>query len=144
MKVVVMSGIPGSGKSTLAAQLFDAGTARFSADDFFMVGGEYRFDPAKIGEAHNACLRGFVAAIQSDVHSTLVVDNTNLSIAEIAPYAALAQAFGAELEILTVRCDPAIAAARNVHGVPAERVAAMAAQLEARQLPPWWPAREVA
>lgn len=141
MKVIVMSGIPGSGKSTLARERFP-GAVVFSADAYFMVDGEYRFDPARIGEAHNGCLRSFTETLQAADVEVLVVDNTNLSVAEIAPYAALAQAYGAELLVLTVRCDVARAWTRNVHGVSAERVTAMAAVLASRELPPWWPSEE--
>lgn len=94
MKVIMMSGVPGSGKSTLVARRWP-GAVVFSADAYFMVDGEYRFDPSRIGEAHCGCLRSFTETLQVADVEVLVVDNTNLSVSEIAPYAALAQAYGA-------------------------------------------------
>jgi hypothetical protein len=42
-----------------------------------------------------------LSALQSD--ADVIVDNTNTTLAEIAPYVALAQAFNAECEILWCR-----------------------------------------
>lgn len=74
----------------------------------------------------------------------VVVDNTNTTVAEIAPYAALALAYGHELEIVTLDCDPAIGAKRNTHGVPLAACNAMHLRLADRQLPPWWNHRVIA
>ncbi len=76
---------------------------------------------------------------------TVVVDNTNTTIAEIAPYAALALAYGHEMEIVYVSCDPAVAAARNIHGVSDLVIGQMVQRLRdlPASLPPWWPYRKV-
>lgn len=132
--------------------------------------GEYRFDPSKLPQAHGACLRDFAHAVDKrrgtgDVvivrgvpgsgKSTLalgdtklvaadrpviIVDNTSVTVAEVAPYAALALAFGMKLTIITVKCDPKTAHGRNTHGVPLHAVERMAAALdsEAARFPPWW------
>lgn len=142
MKVTIYSGVPGSGKSTTIKQ-WHPGAIVCSADDHFVgEDGVYRFDPTQLPQAHGACLRKFtqlVTAYEGSWPGDLVVDNTNTTVAEIAPYAALALAYGHELLVVTVECDPAIAAARNTHGVPEAAVKRMAATLAARQLPPWWP-----
>lgn len=135
--VIIMLGVPGSGKSTHAKALQ---LPIVSADDAFVGDdGVYRFNPADLPKAHASCLRRFVELVQHGMD--VVVDNTNTSVAEIAPYAALAQAYGHELRLLRVECDPEVAATRNVHGVPAETVRAMHARLAAtvKLLPPWWP-----
>lgn len=150
MKVVILRGIPGSGKSTLAKKLVadalkaDSCFAKIcSADNFFVdADGVYRFDARKLGEAHGACLRKFTNHLEwcclDDKKDLIVVDNTNTTAMEMAPYAALALAFGAELEVITVNCDPSIAAARNTHGVPADKVRAMFDRLNGATLPKQW------
>lgn len=143
MKATILRGIPGSGKSTYVKAIGPSASV-VSADHYFEKSGTYQFNPAKLPEAHGECLRKFVEALQAKA-SHVVVDNTNTSVAEVAPYAALALAYGAELEIVTFQVDPVVAAARNVHGVPATGVEAMAKRLndETSRLPPWWPQRTV-
>lgn len=135
-KVIVMRGVPGSGKSQYAR---GTGGVVVSADDFFVrVGkGAYAFDPTKLGEAHGMCLREFVEAVQGE-RPLVVVDNTNTTTTEAAPYMAVAAAYGYEAEIHEIGCDPLVAAKRNVHGVPEDRVLAMAARMSEARFPPWW------
>ena len=137
-----------------------------SADSFFVVDGEYKFNPSQLPAAHAKCLRDFVSwvqdagvgkvrkvtilrgipgsgkstYIQGHAVGDVVVDNTSTTVAEIAPYAALALAYGAELEIVTLDVAPEVAAARNVHGVPLDGCKRMAARIreENNRLPPWW------
>jgi len=143
-RVIILRGLPGCGKSTLQKRDYPTAVVA-SADQYFMVGEEYRFNPALLGEAHGACCRTVIGALQAG-ESLVVVDNTAISVAEVAPYVLLAQAYGYAVEIVTLRCDPAVAAARNTHGVPADvilkRIAPAMAAAEA-QLPPWWKHRVV-
>jgi predicted kinase len=136
MKVIVFRGLPGSGKSTLIEKEF--GDVPVVSADHFFIGkdGVYRFDPALIGKAHGACFRRFIQLIERDL-DLIVVDNTNTTEVEVAPYMLAAQAFGYEAKVVTVTCDPKIAAARNTHGVPEEVVLKMAVSLS-KPLPPWW------
>jgi predicted kinase len=141
MKVTIMVGVPGSGKSRHTGGL--AGAVVVSADHYFeeLGGGTYAFDPSKLGEAHGQCLRRYTEALQRG-EPRVVVDNTNTTLLEMAPYVALALAYGCEVEIVRVTCDPAVAAARNSHGVPEGAVRAMHARIEATfeaGLPPFWP-----
>lgn len=138
--VIITSGIPGSGKSTLARAFFDRGALVFSADDYTGLYVHGELQPELIGAAHQWCLRSFTRALL-DGERRLVVDNTNTTVAELAPYAALAQAYGAELHIITIECDVETGVERNSHGASREVVETLAAQLEARALPPWWPQR---
>lgn len=151
MKVIILSGCSGSGKSTFADQLRkDIGvslTTLCSADNYFMVNGEYRFDASKLTEAHGACLRSFVMAIGGDSsilrHETIIVDNTNTTVEEIAPYYALAQAYGYEVELHTFHVKPEVAAARNTHGVPLVACEAMTRRIILRELPRFWKLKSV-
>jgi hypothetical protein len=133
----------------------------FSADHFFERSGEYKFNLDFLGDAHNACLKGFLDAVRNtaptkvyvmrgvpgsgkssyvkNVTEGIVCDNTNIGVAELAPYVASALAYGHDVTVVRVLCDPAVAAARNVHGVPANVVKAKAEWLaRSGNLPPYW------
>lgn len=136
--VIILRGPSGAGKSTYAKLAFP-NAVKVSADDFFTANGVYDFDPTRLPDAHAICMRKFVNNVQKpDV--TIVVDNTNTTVAEVAPYAALALAFGHKLEIITFVGDYMKAAKRNVHLVPAPAVMAMSQRIEeqTKLFPPWW------
>jgi len=141
MKVVILRGIQGSGKSSYIAKHFpDAEVC--SADNYFMdEDGNYNFNPAELGKAHESCLHRFVVEIWHGQTKTLVVDNTNVSLWEISPYLNVARAFGHEVEIVRCEAPAVVAAERNVHGVPLKTVIAAANRME--RLPPFWPTEVV-
>jgi predicted kinase len=111
-----------------------------SADDFFMTDGEYQFDVKQLGAAHQSCLRNFTDVIR-DEKAVIVVDNTNCSLAEFIPYAALANAFAHELHIITLITPPDVAWRRNTHNVPFANIAKQAFVLQDSvvNMPPWFP-----
>lgn len=134
-----MMGLPGSGKSTwIKANRPYAQVC--SADHFFMEDGEYRFDPTKLGEAQGMCLRAFTELVQDGSYD-IVVDNTNTSLVELAPYVALAGAYDHKVEIVYLETTPELAAARNTHGVILSTCEKMNRNIAntLRALPPWWP-----
>ena len=150
-KVVILCGASGSGKSTYARKVASGyntlpgfRASIDSADDYFYVNGEYRFDPSKLPQAHAQCLCRFNEKVRTDSPAhvdlgwLLIVDNTNTTVAEIAPYAALALAYGFELEIVIFG-----GTFSNVHGVPPLAVARQRENIAGlrKQLPPWWPVR---
>lgn len=136
-EVNVLRGIPGSGKSYLAEQRWPSATT-CSADHYFVgPDGRYAFDPRGLQAAHNQCLRNFNAAVQRG-DPVIVVDNTNVHDWEIAPYAALALAYGYKLTVVTVVCSVEIAHERNRHGVPIATVRKMAHELTWKTLPRHW------
>lgn len=49
-----------------------------------------------------------------------------------------AAVFGYDHEIVTIYCDPAVAARRNVHGVPESVIFSMHARLLTTELPSFW------
>jgi len=128
----------------------------FSADNFFInkTTGVYEFNPGKLKEAHGSCIMGFALALfhKQVKHVTImrgcpgsgkstwikdnaaeldtVIDNTNPTAVDVAPYAALASAYDVPMEVVTLMSDPEIAAARNVHGVPYDAVLKIAKKVE--------------
>lgn len=144
MKIVkIMRGIPGSGKSTHAKLIrqvaYDMGLTPIivSADDFFMDGSTYKFDAAKLGEAHKWCLKSFLLFLDSG-NTPIIVDNTNINLEDIAPYVAVAEALDFDVEIVQVNTHPELAASRNVHSVPKNRVLDMHRRLTNIVLPKRW------
>lgn len=142
MRVIIMQGVPGSGKITWAQSVEGANVTIVSADHFFEnpITGEYRFNPAKLGDAHASCMRDFLSTLM-DPHGLddiVIVDNTNIMIDQMSPYYLVARAYGVPVEIVRVKCDPAIAADRNSHGVPRETVLRMARMMQ--DPPKFWDA----
>ena len=137
--VIILSGVSGSGKSTYARTRLGSADV-VSADSYFysIGGGKYAFDASKLSEAHGACFRRFIQLLQHTDENTIVVDNTNTTTEEIAPYVLGAQAFGATCEIVTLRGEYS-----NEHGVPAGTIVAQRTRIENRKLPPWWKSSEV-
>ncbi len=145
-KVIIMSGIPGAGKSFEMKKQKDKYYLRdigvVSADNYFMVDGEYRFDPSKLGNAHGNCLRSFISNILEETREIIIVDNTSSTCEELAPYIAIAMAYGYEVEVMTIMCaneeEVARCHARNTHGVPLRGALAMHQRLLKRVPPLHW------
>jgi predicted kinase len=147
-EVIVLSGMPGSGKSHYTRGLKDIEV--FSADHFFInADGEYKFDHTKIGEAHAKCFRDYVEHLQhqraecdknenNNYPYPVVVDNTNLTAAEMAPYVQAANAYGWPVKIVTISCPPEVAFKRQTHNVPLAAYMHMFANFRDRKLPPYW------
>jgi len=136
----IVRGLPGSGKSTVAEALGDIVRA---ADDFFMVDGEYRFDPRQLPQAHAACQ----SAVNGDLieSGAAVVANTFTSRWEFAAYLSIAESHGARIVVVDTfdagMTDEELAS-KNVHGVPVEAIRAMRQRWEADwragdPRPPW-------
>ncbi len=146
MKCFILQGVSGSGKSALARRMqrdaHEEHCVIVSADHFFMVDGAYRFDPAKLPEAHAQCLKKFIRMAQGNTGGALgdiiIVDNTNSTVAEIAPYYAIAEAYGYDTRILRVRCRPDIAAARGIHGVSEDKNWSVSEAILAQEHPRRW------
>jgi len=142
--VIVMRGISGSGKSTLAHKMAkELRAVVVSADDFFMRSGRYEFDPSKLSLAHGQSFRRAIEAAQAG--RAIIVDNTNTTISEIAPYMLLAQAYDRPARIITVQCEIEAGVSRTRHGVPRAGIERMHATLaaETKKMPPWWEHEEV-
>jgi len=136
-QVIILRGVPGAGKSTYAKTLGNPSIV--SADYFLTANGVYKFDPKLLPKAHRECWAWFYAYLKLGV-LTVVVDNTNTTAAEIAPYVLPAETLGYAVTIVTLRVDPLVAAARNIHGVPTPKVLQMHQRLLDAEayFPPYW------
>lgn len=124
MLVNVLRGLPGSGKSTLARIIAgdtDDPCLICSTDEFFTVGGVYRFDAGHLVFAHNWNFRRFCLGVDGKV-PCIIVDNTNSRIWEFKRYVDYAHQRGYEIRILEPNTpwawDVDECVKRNTHGVP--------------------------
>lgn len=160
-RIIVMSGISGVGKSTYIRETFKHvwcpmtgtgdriayehryGAIVVSADHHFMHGlGNYRFDPTQLQDAHCHCFRMFVDAIQTNANC-VIVDNTNTTAAEIAPYMLAAQAYAhKDAELISLLTDNVrtvdTCTKDNKHGVPTTAAWRQFDNMQKRQLPTYW------
>lgn len=138
-RCIIMRGLPGSGKSTWL-QRNEPNAVVWSADNYHLQEGVYRYDKAKAKEAHDWCLNRFLQSLFA--YSPLVaVDNTNVKAFEFSPYYRAAEALGYEVEIVWVVAPIEKCILRNVHGVPSETIQRMARSFE--PIPDWWNVRMV-
>lgn len=106
----LIRGVSGSGKSTFAATL---GCPVYSADDFFMVDGEYKFDPNKLTAAHRECQIKVDTAMCCE--ETIAVANTFTQAWEMKAYFDLAELHGYTVFSIIVENRHG---GKNEHGVP--------------------------
>ena len=134
--VLILAGLPGSGKSKLAKELGELhpNTRILSSDDYFMRNGECRFNPSELGRAHDRCWRRYLntfqmSAIFSRTGGLAIVDNTNTSPFELAPYVRYAK--GLEVPVLTlfVKRRYELCLRDQTHGVSLETMQRMAETL---------------
>lgn len=124
--IYIMMGIPGGGKSTWIRNNVPSDAVICSADHFFEDSqGNYNWQPNLLFPAHKTCFRKYVRALDDDNVTNIVVDNTNTKRAVMRDYVVEANTRGIPVNIVAVLADPAVAAKRNVHGVPAEAVQKM-------------------
>lgn len=138
--VTILIGESGSGKSTWAKQN-RPGAIVCSADDYFVTGGVYTFDATLLPNAHAACLRRFTEAVRDQI-SSIVVDNTNTTLVEIAPYIAVAAAYSADVEVVVMpSMNIDTLAGRNVHKVPHHTIKRQRDNIETTlaKWPSFWP-----
>ena len=120
----------------------------------------YEFAPNKLPMAHQQCMKAFVmtlsAAKDAGQPFHIIVDNTNINSVEIATYYLVAEAMGAEVEILRVEASLDDCIRRNVHSVPDEVITRMhktfsekvehpweTGVMIPKQHMPWWTSRSI-
>ena len=139
--VLVLQGLPGSGKTTWWTEYFKSALV-LSADSFHYVDGVYKFDPKNQSAAHTWCLTEFIAVLQNSDNNerTVIVDNNNLTAAEIAPYMEIPKGYGRKAILLTFHLSVETCIRRQTHGVPIPDMMRKAQRFasESERLPPWW------
>lgn len=131
--LILMRGYPGSGKSYLAKEKQGELGKICSADDFFMVGGEYQWKPHLLKDAHAQC-REKAQSYMQDGAKLVIIDNTNMTYADMKPYIDMADQYGYTIEFAypsqVWSWDVVECAVRNVHKVPLESIQKMAARYQ--------------
>ena len=124
----ILRGVPGSGKSTVAQNI---GGTHFETDKYFMVDGEYKFDPTKLKQYHQMCQDEVnLAMIQNHTahfNDVIVVSNTFTQEWEMKPYFDLAKTYGYQVFSLIVENRHG---GLNQHGVPEDKVQIMKDRFE--------------
>lgn len=116
-KLLLVRGLPGSGKSTYAKSVVDdmgRPYVHVEADMYFVhENGDYIFDPAKLGVAHDWCQLKCAHALERG--EDVVVSNTFVKRWELMPYIKMAKVLDADVEIKVMT-----GTYENVHGCPQE------------------------
>lgn len=104
--VIILRGVSGSGKSSFAEFLANQlcfSTTVCTADDYYYAkgGGEYKFDPRHLGEAHRQCQEKFLRALSAG-QPNVIVANTNTKLKDFKFYLDLAETYGYKVFSLVV------------------------------------------
>ena len=143
MKVLLMRGISCSGKSTFVSGL-KGNKIVCSADDYHVQDGKYNFRQENAQAAHRDCFLRFLRVVSTptDRYSDedfLIVDNTNTTVLELAPYVRLAETFGFSLTIVRLYVPFEIACQRNNgHHVPSDVIWRQYQNILTERLPSYW------
>ena len=145
--VLILAGLPGSGKSKLAKKLEElhTNTRIVSSDRYFMRNGNYEFDPTKLGAAHDRCWNEYLVTFRMSGlffggGGLLIVDNTNTSPFELAPY--VRYATGLRIPALTLFVSRAfeLCVRDQIHGVSLKTMQRMSRNLTntLNDFPSYW------
>jgi 2',3'-cyclic-nucleotide 3'-phosphodiesterase len=136
--LIILRGLPGSGKSTLVAELekqLDKKAVVCSADYYFYFGKEhkpenYSFNRELLGKAHGQCKYNACKAMD-DGEELVIIDNTNIRLAEYKFYALNAEERGYKVLSHAITGLSAEESSKlNVHNVPLEACVRMLSAYE--------------
>jgi predicted kinase len=145
--IYLMMGIPGGGKSTWIRNNVSSDAVVCSADHFFEdANGNYNWRADLLPAAHRACFDKYMKALVDNNVKNVVLDNTNTKRQALKDYVVEANKLGFPVTIVAVNADPAVAAARNIHGVPLPTVQKMHQEIHNTLelgFPPMWNIKQV-
>ena len=121
-----MQGLPGSGKSTRAKELKDEigeNAVICSTDDYFMVGGVYKFNPDMLRAYHGLNLERAKDLLNEG--KTVIVDNTNIETWECSRYVHHAVTMGIEIGFVRTTGN-----FQSTHNVPQYKLDSMRARMQ--------------
>lgn len=136
-KVTILRGPSGVGKSTWAKSSHPEARILSTDDLFLNEAGEYEWDVTKLSEYHWTTLSRFIRAVRHRVPH-VIVDNTNCSLWEIAPYIEASELASYRVEVLAwipeTVAELKVVAERSGHGVPPGRTCEKAVFFEPHPL----------
>jgi len=146
-QVYILCGPSGCGKSTYADKMLKAkhvdNMVVLSTDDYhYNASGEYVFQPDQLGKFHAQNLHRFIEACNTGT-KCIIVDNTNITNLERAPYYSVAKAFNYNVTIVLFNPrnldwrDHQELAMRNKHGVPLAAIRRQCEKFET-DIPIFW------
>jgi uridine kinase len=113
--LIIVRGISGSGKSTLKDRIVDTfDYAYCEADDYFTdEDGVYKFNPAKLSQAHQWCKKVILSLLKQGINC--IVSNTATKLWEFSDYITMAESYG--YSVIIVRKENSYG---SIHNVPVE------------------------
>jgi len=135
--LILIRGLPGAGKTTFAqmlnSKIWDVHIEYICTDDFFMVDGEYKFDPSKLVEFHTKCLQQVEWWMMptkdgtNPIHTIFVHNTFTRFDIEMKPYYDLAKEYNWNIHSLIMENRHS---SSNVHNVPERTIANMRDRFE--------------
>jgi predicted kinase len=122
--LILVRGLPGSGKSTFCELFYTPEV--YSADDYFMVNGSYRFNPRELSNAHKAC-RDKVEKALSEGKELVLVNNTFTQEWEMDDYFKLAKKYIYRVSTVIIENRHG---SSSIHNVPFESIKKMENRFE--------------
>jgi predicted ABC-type ATPase len=109
----LIRGVSGSGKTTFVNSIVQDTDRVICTDDFFIINGEYIFDPTQLKENHLKCQKKVGYWLSRG--KTVFVHNTFTCEWEMTPYFTLSETFGYKVFTLIVENRHQ---GTSVHNVP--------------------------
>lgn len=124
--LILVRGLPGAGKTTFAHIIESEPNMVFSADDYFMDDGEYKFDASLLDKAHKHCLNDTERYMRWGA-KRIIVANTFTTKKEMKPYFEIADKHGYTVFSVIVENRHGN---KSIHNVPKETVNKMNARFD--------------